>query len=140
MSTTANYQEEEKQALDGLADRLPELDDDALRYAASEKQMGWVFANTGHGLGYVWTLPEYGLSLQIVRDPDTMLMGMRLLTMIDHDWCLLTVANMKATLEAMGRKMDLSGAVIVPYVPGENVTAKQNHMNMNGKEDGMEVA
>ena len=55
--------------------------------------------------------------LQVTSD-DTM----RLLTVIDHPYCLFMVAMMAATLEHLGLKMDLSQAIVAPYVEGNNVT------------------
>ena len=62
-------------------------------------------------------MPDIGISLQVTSD-DTM----RLLTVVDHDYCLFMVASVAATLEHLGLKLDLSQAIVAPYVQGNNVT------------------
>jgi hypothetical protein len=47
---------------------------------------------------------------------------MRLLTVVDHDYCLFMVASVAATLEHLGLRLDLSQAIVAPYVEGNNVT------------------
>ena len=58
--------------------------------------------------------------MQITSD-DTM----RLLAVVDHPYCLLMAASMVATLEDLDLRMDLSQAILVPYVEGGNADAQK---------------
>ena len=100
-----------------LADRLPELDEEQMRRTQEATPRAWAYSNLSAGVGYVWTHADLGVSLQVTSD-DTM----RLLTVVDHPYCLFMVASMAATLEHLGLKMDLSQAIVAPYVEGNNVT------------------
>ena len=95
----------------------------------------WAYSNLSAGVGYVWTHADQGVSLQVTSD-DTM----RLLTVIDHPYCLFMVAMMTATLENLGLKMDLSQAIVAPYVEGNNVTGSPSaDRPAQGDGDGVEV-
>ena len=118
-----------------LADRLPELDEEQMMRTQEATSRAWAYSNLSAGVGYVWTHADQGVSLQVTSD-DTM----RLLTVVDHPYCLFMVAMMTATLENLGLKMDLSQAIVAPYVEGNNVTESPNanrHPGDNG--DGLEV-
>ena len=113
-----------------LADRLPELDEEQMMRTQEATSRAWAYSNLSAGVGYVWTHADQGVSLQVTSD-DTM----RLLTVIDHPYCLFMVAMMAATLENLGLKMDLSQAIVAPYVEGNNVTGSPND-NRPAKDDG----
>ncbi len=97
-----------------LADRLPELDAEQVEGTRGATQKAWAYGNLSAGRGYVWTHDDLGVSLQVTSE-DTM----RLLAVVDHPFCLLMVAKMVATLEHLGLKMDLSQAIVSPYVERE---------------------
>ena len=88
-----------------------------MRWTQGPTQKAWAYGHLSAGIGYVWTMPDIGISLQVTSD-DTM----RLLTVVDHDYCLFMVASVAATLEHLGLKLDLSQAIVAPYVQGNNVT------------------
>ena len=118
-----------------LADRLPELDEDQMMRTQEATSRAWAYSNLSAGVGYVWTHADQGVSLQVTSD-DTM----RLLTVIDHPYCLFMVAMMTATLENLGLKMDLSQAIVAPYVEGNNVTGSPSaDRPAQGDGDGVEV-
>ena len=73
---------------------------------------------------------DYGLALQVTSE-DTM----RLLTVVDHEWSILTVAYIMATLDCLGLKMDLSQAIVAPYVEDEG-DAAVHQVDAHVKEDG----
>lgn len=108
---------QDKQESASVADRLPELDEEQMRWTQGPTQKAWAYGHLSAGIGYVWTMPDIGISLQVTSD-DTM----RLLTVVDHDYCLFMVASVAATLEHLGLKLDLSQAIVAPYVRGNNVT------------------
>ena len=118
-----------------LADRLPELDEEQMMRAQEATSRAWAYSNLSVGVGYVWTHADQGVSLQVTSD-DTM----RLLTVIDHPYCLFMAAMMAATLEHLGLKMDLSQAILAPYVERNNVTGSPNADRPEEDDnDGMEV-
>ena len=100
-----------------LADRLPVLDEEQMRRTQEATPKAWAYRYMSAGIGYVWTHEDLGVSLQIISD-DTM----RLLTVIDHPYCLLMAASMVATLEHLGLRMDLSQAILAPYLGRNEVT------------------
>ena len=99
-----------------LADRLPELDAEQVEGTRGATQKAWAYGNLSAGRGYVWTHEDLGVSLQVTSE-DTI----RLLAVVDHPFCLLMVAKMVATLEHLGLRMDLSQAIVSPYVDREDV-------------------
>ena len=118
-----------------LADRLPELDEEQMMRTQEATSRAWAYSNLSAGVGYVWTHADQGVSLQVTSD-DTM----RLLTVIDHPYCLFMAAMMAATLEHLGLKMDLSQAILAPYVERNNVTGSPNADRPEEDDnDGMEV-
>jgi len=134
--TTEDDTRKDTQESASLADRLPELDEEGMRRSQETTPKAWAYANLSVGIGYVWTHADLGLSLQVTSD-DTM----RLLTVVDHPYCLYMVASMAATLEHLGLRLDLSQAIVAPYVEGNNVTgAPTADHPVEGDDDGMEVA
>ena len=118
-----------------LADRLPELDEEQMMRTQEATSRAWAYSNLSAGVGYVWTHADQGVSLQVTSD-DTM----RLRTVVDHPYCLFMVAMMTATLENLGLKMDLSQAIVAPYVEGNNVTGSPSaDRSAQGDGDGVEV-
>ena len=118
-----------------LADRLPELDEEQMRRTQEATPRAWAYSNLSAGIGYVWTHADLGVSLQVTSD-DTM----RLLTVIDHPYCRFMVASMAATLEHLGLNMDLSQAIVAPYVEGNNVTGSPSSGRpAQGDDNGLEV-
>ena len=100
-----------------LADILPVLDEEQMKRTQEATPKAWAYRYMSAGIGYVWTHEDLGVSLQIISDD-----SMRLLAVIDHPYCLLMAASMVATLEHLGLRMDLSQAILAPYVSGNEVT------------------
>ena len=100
-----------------LADRLPELSQEQMRRTREATPKAWAYRHMSAGIGYVWTHEDLGISLQIISDNT-----MRLLTVVDHPYCLLMAASMVATLEHLGLRMDLSQAILAPYLGSNEVT------------------
>ena len=92
-----------------LGDRLPVLSEEERSWTKGSTQKDWVYSHLSCGIGYVWTMPDQGMSLQVISD-DTI----RLLTVVDHEWCLLMVACVMATLDNLGLTLDLSVAIVAP--------------------------
>ena len=65
------------------------------------------------GVGHVWHMDDMGLVLQVASE-DTM----RLLTVVDHDYCRKMISFVKATLESLDLNLDTSQAITRPYSGG----------------------
>ena len=96
-----------------VAGGLPELSRFERNWAQNPNQKSWAFKNMSAGVGHVWHMDDMGLVLQVASE-DTM----RLLTVVDHDYCRKMVSFVKATLESLELKLDLSQAITRPYSGG----------------------
>jgi len=108
--TTYNMQEKAS-----IADRLPELDEDERKWSEASRQKSWAFKNMSLGIGHVWHMDDNGLIMQVASE-DTM----RLLTVVEHEYCFKMVSYIKATLDCLGLNLDTNQAVIRPYTGGSD--------------------
>ena len=96
-----------------VAGGLPELSRFERHWAENPNQKSWAFKNMSAGVGHVWHMDDMGLVLQVASE-DTM----RLLTVVDHDYCRKMVSFVKATLESLELNLDTSQAITRPYSGG----------------------
>ena len=96
-----------------VAGSLPELSRFERNWAQNPNQKSWAFKNMSAGVGHVWHMDDMGLVLQVASE-DTM----RLLTVVDHDYCRKMVSFVKATLESLELNLDTSQAITRPYSGG----------------------
>ena len=108
-ASTPNATEEGPDAAGGL----PELSRFERHWAENPNQKSWAFKNMSAGVGHVWHMDDMGLVLQVASE-DTM----RLLTVVDHDYCRKMVSFVKATLESLDLNLDTSQAITRPYSGG----------------------
>lgn len=94
-----------------MIERLPVLSDDQRDWAEKPDQKSWAFHCLENGVGYVWNMPDQGLSMQIY-DQETF----RLLTVVEHEYCILMASFVKATLESVGMTLDMSQVVMRAHV------------------------
>jgi len=137
MTTTDMTTTDDTNESASLADRLPELDDEETQWAIGNTQKSWAYYNLGQGIGYVWTMPDYGIAMQVASE-DTI----RVLTVVDHEWCIKTLSYMMATLRHLGIEVDLSNAIIAEYVEGNNVTGTPSGTDLvrgEAEDDAVEV-
>ena len=97
---------------------LPELSRFEKHWAENPMQKSWAFKNMSRGIGHIWHMEDLGLVLQ-VASTDTI----RLLSVVDHDYCIKMVSFIKATLDSLDLKLDLSLAIKRPYNGGEESRA-----------------
>ena len=128
------YDDTTTNAMPTVADRLPPLNEEEIRWAQSPPQKSWAYNNLSAGLGYVWHMPEVGIVMQVTSD-DTM----RLLTLVDHEHCIHTVACIKATLDSLGLNLDLSQVVLRPYVEKDEEEARANDHVLEAETAAVEV-
>ena len=133
--TTQEETRQDKQESASLADRLPELDEEQIELARNTNQKTWAYYKLNSGIGYVWTMPDHGVTLQVASE-DTM----RLLTVVDHEWCFGSVALIMATLDSLGLKLDLSKAIVAPFnEKGNQVTTRIGAPAVEQNVSGVEV-
>ena len=116
-----------------LAGGLPELSKFERNWAQNPNQKSWAFKNMSAGAGHVWHMDDMGLVLQVVSE-DTM----RLLTVVDHDYCRKMVSFVKATLESLDLNLDMSHAITRPYSGGAIKPDAADRSNNQGS-PGVEV-
>ena len=116
-----------------VAGGLPELSRFERNWAQNPNQKSWAFKNMSAGVGHVWHMDEMGLVLQVASE-DTM----RLLTVVDHDYCRKMVSFVKATLESVDLNFDLSLAITRPYSGGAVKPDPAGGLNGQGS-PGVEV-
>jgi hypothetical protein len=90
-----------------LEARLPALNADQVAWAQKPDQKAWAVGMARYGAGYVWTMAEYGMALQ-VYDETTF----RLLTLVEDDFCYEMASFVRATLESVGLELDMSQVVM----------------------------
>ena len=105
-----------------LVDRLPKLDEDEMKWSEAPGQKSWAYNNLRLGKGFVWHMDDNGLVMQVTSE-DTM----RLLTVVEHEYCFKMVSYIKATLDCLGLNLDLSQAIIRPYVERADETVSNDN-------------
>ena len=95
-----------------LEGRLPALNADQVAWAQKPDQKAWAVGMARYGAGYVWTMAEYGMALQ-VYDETTF----RLLTLVEDDFCYEMASLVRATLESVGLELDMSQVVMRDLPP-----------------------
>jgi hypothetical protein len=92
--------------------RLPALNADQKAWAEKPDQKAWAIGMARYGAGYVWTMAEYGMALQ-VYDESTF----RLLTLVEDDVCYEVASLVRATLKSVGLEFDMSQVVMRALPP-----------------------
>ena len=110
MSSTTN--EDNSSQTIRIADRLPELSDDAIQDASKEDSVEWAQGMLNHYVsGALHDMPDYGITLQIVSDNTA-----RCICVFDHGYCLFMLSMMIQTFEHAGLTLELDPhTVLRPY-------------------------
>ena len=95
-----------------LEGRLPALNADQVAWAQKPDQKAWAVGMARYGAGYVWTMPDVGMAMQ-VYDETTF----RLLTLVEDDFCYEMASLVRATLESVGLELDMSQVVMKGLPP-----------------------
>ena len=122
-----------KETKECVNSRMPSLSEGDIAWAGEHTNRQWA-----HGMmagligGQVHWFGSDGIMMQKVDDGTV-----RILSMIDHEWCFRQVAYMRATFEAVSVEVELDPyTVLMPYVePTEEEQGEQP-----GDSPGMEVA
>ena len=79
---------------------LPELSEEDIEFATDEHSASWANSTKQLRLGVVWNDSGNGLALQAISE-DTL----RLLTVVDHPFCLKMAAMLSVTLDNVGMSL-----------------------------------
>ena len=123
----------EKETRDCVNSRLPSLSEEDLAWVWEHERRQWAHGwMAGLVDGQVHWFGSDGIMMQKVDDGTV-----RILSMIDHEWCFRQVAYMRATFEAVSVEVELDPyTVLMPYVePSEEEQDEQPDDS-----PGMEVA
>ena len=123
----------EENTMNAIGGSLPELSKFEKHWAENPNQKSWAFKNMSAGVGHVWHMDDMGLVLQVASD-DTM----RLLTVIDHEYCFKMISYVKATLDSLDLHLDLNHAIMRPYSKG-NDKSKSDDSTSDRGDNAVEV-
>jgi len=134
MSSTTN--EDNSSQTIRIADRLPELSDDAVQDASKEDSVEWAQGMLNHYVsGALHDMPDYGITLQIVSD-DTA----RCICVFDHGYCLFMLRMMIQTFEHAGLTLELDPhTVLRPYEASDDQGAEHEEPPASEAAFGIEV-
>ncbi len=109
---SSNSYDENSSHTMAIADRLPELEEDALQEAAKEHHVEWAEGMLNHyDVGELHEMPDFGITLQIVSE-DTA----RCISVYDHGYPLLMLRMLMATFEHAGLTLEVEPhTVLRPY-------------------------
>ena len=115
---------------------LPVLSEEDRMNAESSDAVAWGERCMETGLGAVWNMAEYGIALQVASKE-----SLRLLTVVNHPYCLWSSAMVAATLRHLGLNLIVDGStVLADYDDGvPPVTGLPPRGGSGGGEPGVEV-
>tara|TARA_B100000287_G_scaffold477_1_gene497 strand:- start:721 stop:1152 length:432 start_codon:yes stop_codon:yes gene_type:complete len=119
-----------------VADLLPNLCDEDRVNAETPQALAWAEVCMEAGIGTVWNMPEYGVALQVASKE-----CLRLLTVVNHSYCLWSSAMIAATLESLGLYLIMDeNTVLADYEEGVTpVTGLPARKDSGDGEPGVEV-
>ena len=119
-----------------IADRLPELEEDAVQEAGQKGHVEWAEGMLNHyDAGAVHDIPDYGITLQILSE-DTA----RCICVFDHGYCLFMLRMMIQTFEHAGLTLELDPhTVLRPYEAADDQGAEHEEPPASEAAFGIEV-
>ena len=95
-----------------IADRLPELSNEAIEDASQEDSVEWAQGMLEHySPGSIHEMPDYGITLQIISE-DTA----RCISIFDHGYCLFMLHLVITTFKQAGLTLEVDPhTVLRPY-------------------------
>ena len=120
MSSTTNEVELEQydttSPLVSIADRLPELSNEAIQDASQDDSVEWAQGMLEHYQpGAIHEMPDYGITLQIVSE-DTA----RCISVYDHGYCMFMLHMVITTFKQAGLTLEVDPhTVLRPYEASE---------------------
>jgi len=122
-----------------IADRLPELSNEAIQDASQGDSVEWAQGMLQHySPGSIHEMPDYGITLQIISE-DTA----RCISIYDHGHCLFMLRLMIQTFEHAGLTLELDPhTVLRPYEAPEEQEQEPEHVTtqaVSGNDFAIEV-
>ena len=110
---------------------LPVLCDEDRVNAETPQALAWAEGCMEAGIGAVWNMPDYGVALQVASKE-----CLRLLTVVNHPYCLWSSAMIAATLGSLGLNLIIDeSTVLADY--DEGVTPVTGQRPRKGSEEGV---
>ena len=95
---------------------LPKLSEEDIEFATDEHSVSWGNSAKHLRLGLVWNDPQNGLALQAISGD-----ALRLLTVVDHPYCLKMAAMLAVTLDNVGMRLVIDENTILAEYSDEVV-------------------
>jgi len=95
-----------------ISDRLPELEEEAIKDASQQDSIEWAQGMLSHyDAGSIHHMPKYGITLQIISKETA-----RCISVFDHSYCMLMLQMTIATFEHAGLTLEVDPyTVLRPY-------------------------
>ena len=134
MSSTTN--EDNSSQTIRIADRLPELEEDAVQEAGQKGHVEWAEGMLNHyDVGELHEMPNYGITLQILSE-DTA----RCISVYDHGYCMLMLQMLIHTFEHAGLSLEVDPhTVLRPYESSDDQGAEHEEPPASEAAFGIEV-
>jgi hypothetical protein len=102
----------EQETKDRISYRMPELSEDDHSWAMEHERREWAHGWMARLIdGQVHYFGENGICLQRVNEN-----SIRVLSVVDHDWCFHSLSSMRATFEASSIEVQIDPyAILMPY-------------------------
>ena len=121
-----------------IADRLPELSNEAIQDAMTDDSVEWAQGMLEHyEPGAIHDMPDYGITLQIVSSDTARCIGV-----FDHGYCMLMLQMVITTFENAGLTLEIDPwAVLRPYEAPEEAaeSSVEAPQNSTGQGFAMEI-
>ena len=101
----------------GVADRLPDLDEETVQEMGDPEHRQWAHGFIAyHYDGQSHFFDQSGVTIQRVTEE-----VVRCTAIVDHDWCYASLAWMRASFEAAGIEVQVDPyTVVTPYIPKDD--------------------
>lgn len=114
MTEMKKYDDTKINAIPTVAERLPELDEEAVGTAQSHHQLAWCHGfMDNHKDGQMLYMDSHGVHLQRVNETES-----RCVAIVDHTYCYTTLAMLVISFEKAGVNLQIDPyTVVTPYEP-----------------------
>ena len=132
---SSNSYDENSSHTMAIADRLPELEEDALQEAAKEHHVEWAEGMLNHyDVGELHEMPDFGITLQIVSE-DTA----RCISVYDHGYPLLMLRMLMATFEHAGLTLEVEPHTVLRPYEAPDEQEPENEAPQAGNDAGFAI-
>ena len=129
-----SYAENSSQTMT-IADRLPELEEDAIQEAVKGHHVEWAEGMLNHyDVGELHEMPDFGIILQIVSE-DTA----RCISVYDHGYPLLMLRMLMATFEHAGLTLEVEPHTVLRPYEAPDEQEPENEAPQTGNDAGFAI-